>query len=219
MSGVQKHNTLPTIKRILFLGITIFFGRPLLQDTICKNEDICIFSQQIKAEINGFIHDQLNLISHIPQKINRISDFFSPAFMFLSFGMDYKPNDKFSLMISPLTGKVTIVTDELLRANYGVDADKNMRPEFGAYLKSALNAEIMKNVGLITELGLFTNYLKNPEKVDVDWKIGINMKVNKYISAQLSTQMLYDFDTKDPVDNKAKVQFKELFGVGFSFKF
>ena len=139
--------------------------------------------------------------------------------MFLSFGMDYKPNDKFSLMISPLTGKVTIVTDELLRANYGVDADKNMRPEFGAYLKSALNAEIMKNVGLITELGLFTNYLKNPEKVDVDWKIGINMKVNKYISAQLSTQMLYDFDTKDPVDNKAKVQFKELFGVGFSFKF
>ncbi len=192
-----------------------------------KNEDIMYFQSKlgIKAVNKWFYSGLFNFKSQFApgysdkENLNRISDFFSPAFMFLSFGMDYKPNDKFSLMISPLTGKVTIVTDELLRANYGVDADKNMRPEFGAYLKSALNAEIMKNVGLITELGLFTNYLKNPEKVDVDWKIGINMKVNKYISAQLSTQMLYDFDTKDPVDNKAKVQFKELFGVGFSFKF
>jgi hypothetical protein len=132
--------------------------------------------------------------------------------------MDYKPSDKFSLMLSPLTGKMTIVTDKLLRESYGVDSMKTIRSEFGAYVKTALNKEIMKNITLLTELGLFSNYLNHPENIDVDWKVGVNMKVNKYISAQLSTQLIYDYDIHTEGE-KAKVQFKELFGVGFSFKF
>jgi hypothetical protein len=86
-------------------------------------------------------------------------------------------------------------------------------------VKTAFNKEIMKNVTLLSELGLFTNYLNHPENVDVDWKCGLNMKVNKYISAQLSTHLIYDADIIEKGATKAKVQFKELFGVGFSFKF
>jgi hypothetical protein len=194
---------------------------------IQKNEDIINLQSKlgIKAVNKWYYSGLLNFKSQFApgysdkENKNRISDLFSPAYLFLSFGMDYKPNDKFTLMLSPVTGKMTIVTDKLLRVNYGVDSLKTIRPEFGAYLKTALNQDIMKNVSLLTELGLFTNYLNHPENVDVDWKVGINMKVNKYISAQLSTNLIYDADIKDPVDGKAKVQFKELFGVGFSFKF
>jgi hypothetical protein len=194
---------------------------------IQKNEDIIDLQSKlgIKAANKWFYSGLLSFKSQFApgysdkENKNRISDLFSPAYLFLSFGMDYKPNDKFTLMLSPVTGKMTIVTDKLLRVNYGVDSLKTIRSEFGAYLKTALNQDIMKNVTLITELGLFTNYLNHPENVDVDWKVGINMKVNKYISAQLSTNLIYDADIKDPVDGKAKVQFKELFGVGFSFKF
>ncbi|HNW50944.1 MAG TPA: DUF3078 domain-containing protein [Prolixibacteraceae bacterium] len=192
-----------------------------------KNEDVINLESKlgIKAANKWFYSGMLNFKSQFApgysdkENKNLISNFLSPAYLFLSVGMDYKPSGKFSLMLSPLTGKITIVTDDSLRANYGVDVDKVARPEFGAYLKSSLNTEIVKNVGLLTELGLFSNYLKDPEKVDVDWKVAINMKVNKYISAQLGTNLIYDYDIKDPVDGKAKVQFKELFGVGFSFKF
>ncbi len=91
--------------------------------------------------------------------------------------------------------------------------------ELGGLFKAALNTEIIKNVGLLSELGLFTNYLDRPENVDVNWKVTINMKINDYLSARLNTELLYDADIVDPVDNVAKVQFKELLGIGLNFKF
>lgn len=231
VSGVAKAQYFANYKKaniswdnILDLG----YGLSKVQGLVLqKNEDIIDLQSKlgIKAANKWFYSGMFNFKSQFApgysdkENKNRISDLFSPAYMFLSVGMDYKPNDKFSLLMSPVTGKVTIVADDSLRAKYGVDVDKTFRPEFGAYLKSALNIEVMKNVGLLTELGLFTNYLKNPEKIDVDWKVALNMKVNKYISAQISTHLLYDYDTKDPIDNVAKVQFKELIGVGFSYKF
>ncbi len=39
------------------------------------------------------------------------------------------------------------------------------------------------------------------------------MKVNKYISATISTSLLYDDDIV------SKVQFKEVLGVGFAYNF
>jgi hypothetical protein len=231
VSGVAKAQYFANYKKgvvswdnILDLG----YGLSKVKDIpVQKNEDIIDLQSKlgIKAINKWFYSGLLDFKSQFAPgysdkaDTNMISNFLSPAYLFISLGMDYKPNDKFSLMISPVTGKMTMVTDKALRENYGVDSLKTIRSEFGAYLKTSLNQDIMKNVTLLTDLGLFTNYLNHPEFVDVDWKVGINMKVNKYISAQLSTQLIYDHDIKDPVDGIAKVQFKELFGVGFSFKF
>ncbi len=221
-ANYKKANT--TWDNILDLG----YGLSKVEDIpIQKNEDIIDLQSKLGIlAINKWYYSALlNFKSQFApgfkdkENTELISNIFSPAYLFMSLGMDYKPNDKFTLMISPLTGKITIVSDEALRVNYGVDADKMFRPEFGAYIKSALNTEIFKNVGLLTEIGLFTNYLNHPERVDVDWKVAINMKVNKYISAQLGTHLIYDYDIKDPADGVAKIQFKELFGLGFSYKF
>jgi hypothetical protein len=192
-----------------------------------KNEDVIDLQSKlgIKATNKWFYSGLLNFKSQFApgysdkENTKMISNFLAPAYLFLSFGMDYKPSDKFSILISPVTGKLTIVTDKDLRAQYGIDTLKTFRPEFGAYVKTAFNKEIVKNVSLLSELGLFTNYLNHPENIDVDWKVGINMKVNKFISAQLSTHLIYDADIVEKGATKAKIQFKELFGVGFSFKF
>jgi hypothetical protein len=49
------------------------------------------------------------------------------------------------------------------------------------------------------------------------------MKVNKYITVSLIAHLIYDYDIKFPTElNPAgvdKIQFKEIFGVGFSYKF
>jgi hypothetical protein len=195
--------------------------------TLKKSEDIIDIQSKlgIKATEKLSYSGLLNFKSQFapgysdPYNQNEISNLFAPAYLTLAFGMDYKPNSKFSLVVAPVTGKMTFVNDSTLRINYGLDADKSTRMELGALLKAALNTEIIKNVGLLSELGLFTNYLNQPENIDVDWKVSVNMKINKFLSANINTHLIYDADIIDQVDNVAKVQFKELFGIGLSFKF
>jgi len=155
----------------------------------------------------------------------QISDFMAPAYTLLSAGMDYKPNDAFSLMISPVTGKTTFVLDDSLssRGAFGVKKGKNVRNEFGGFVKISYNKDIWENVTLNTKLDLFSNYLKEPQNVDINWDILISMKVNEYLSANINTQLIYD-DNINYVNKKGeimgpRIQFKEVFGAGLSYKF
>src|SRR5688500_10621521 len=80
-----------------------------------------------------------------PNDSVKISDFAAPAYVLLALGMDYKPVDYFSVFISPLTAKFTIVTDQDLAdaGAFGVDPatyndigqktsdGENIRSEFG----------------------------------------------------------------------------------------
>lgn len=151
----------------------------------------------------------------------KTSSLFAPAFMTMALGADYKPNDKLSIMLAPAAGKLTIVSDKDIDATtYGLtSSDATTRIEIGASIKALLNTPLAENVGLTSELGLFSNYFNNPQNIDVDWKVGINLKINDFLSAQIDTRLLYDADIIDPVDNEAKIQFKELLGIGLNFKF
>lgn len=170
-----------------------------------------------------------------------ISKFMAPGYGLLAMGLDYKPNDKFSFFISPVTGKFTVVNDAVLaRAGaFGVQKEerdletgsiiknyKTSRGEFGGYLKMQYRTTIMENITFATMLELFSNYLHNPQNVDVNWTTLTTMKVNKYISATLSTHLIYDDDidiTRNTGDKKGTigpdVQFKQTLAVGLSYKF
>jgi len=161
-----------------------------------------------------------------------VSRFFAPAYVILSIGMDYKPNNNFSLFLSPATCKITIVNDRKLAdaGAYGVDSGKTHREEIGAYISIAFKKEIMQNVTFGTKLDLFSNYFHNPQNVDVNWDAMLALKVNKYISANITTTLIYDDDIKIPIMKKInsidtqvgtgpRTQFKEVLGIGFSYKF
>jgi hypothetical protein len=154
-----------------------------------------------------------------------ISDFMSPAYLILSLGMDYKPGDNFNMLISPVTDKSTIVMDDSLSnaGAFGVEEGKNIRNEFGGYVKISFVKDILENVTLNTKLELFSNYLEEPENVDVNWEVLVTMKINEYLSANINTTLIYDdniqYVDKDGVAHGPRVQFKEVFGVGLSYKF
>lgn len=161
---------------------------------------------------------------------DRISTFLAPAYLTFASGFDYKPNDKFSLFLSPLSSKLTFVVDDELSAAgaFGVDAGKKFRAEMGNTLKSELKFAVMKNVDAVTNLTLFSNYLKNPQNVDVNWDFRLNMKINEYLSANFLTNLVYDDDVRIPIDRNGdgvidstgrRIQLKQLFGAGLSFKF
>lgn len=194
-----------------------------------KNEDIIDLQSKLGIKASKFLNysASLSLKSQFApgysDETNTVitSNLFAPAFITLAVGMDYKPNDIISLMVAPLTGKITIIGDKVIDSRtYGLESEDALtRMEFGASLKTLINTKIIKNVGLTSELGLFTNYLNNPQNIDVDWKVGINMKINDYLSAQVDTRLLYDADIVEAGAEKAKIQFKELLGIGLNFKF
>ncbi len=181
---------------------------------------------------------QLTAGYQYPDIENKISDLFSPAYMLLALGMDYKPHAYFSAFFAPLTAKFTFVTDQTLSdaGAFGITPGEKLRSEIGGYLraiysKNDFTGEFLKNVSFTTKLDLFSNYRDNPQNIDVSWETLIAMKVNKFISVSFNTHLLYDDNIKIPIDRNEngiidpgeapgpRTQFKEIFGVGFSYKF
>jgi hypothetical protein len=164
-----------------------------------------------------------------PNDSVKISGFMAPGYLLLALGLDYKPGDNFAVFFAPLTLKLTLVNDNKLAGAgaFGVDSGKHMRSEFGGYMRIFLKKDLMENITFQTKLELFSNYLHNPQNIDVNWECLLSMKVNKLISATLSTQLQYDDDIsilKKQDDGKMKpvkslVQFKEVLAIGFSIKF
>ncbi len=165
-----------------------------------------------------------------PDDSTIISAFMAPGYLLFAVGFDYRPTKSLSVFFAPVTSKTTFVKNQTLSdaGAYGVDIGKSVRNEFGGYFKASYNKDIAKNVNLNTKLGLFSNYLHNPQNIDVNWEVLLGMKINKYLTANLSTQLLYDDDILVPVDTNGdginngtgkRVQFKEILGIGFSVKF
>lgn len=201
-----------------------------------------------RASKRWFYTTQLNLKTQLTPtySITRdtlISNFFSPAYVLGSLGMDYKPSDKLSVFISPFTGKFTVVYNQALadRGAFGVKAaekdvegnpipgtGERVREEFGGYVNVRYKNVILENVTLQSKFDLFSNYLKKPENVDVNWETLLNLKVNKFLSANLFVHMIYDDDININVDRDEdgkvdgkgpRLQLKQTLGIGVSYKF
>lgn len=145
---------------------------------------------------------------------NGTSDLFAPAYVLLSLGFDYKPTDNFSLFLSPLTERWIIVNDDYLSSlgAFGVDPGKRSRNEFGAFLSAEFNKEIMTNVVYKSRLDAFSNYKQKPGNIDIYWTNILAMKVNRFLSANIALDFLYD-------DNAiGRLQIRQLLGVGLSAK-
>jgi hypothetical protein len=152
-----------------------------------------------------------------------ISRFLAPAYLIVSPGIEYKLKDYLYAFISPVTGKFTFVNDNALAARgaFGVEPGNRFRKEFGAYFNAGLKKKVVENVSVDTRIGLFSNY-ETFGNIDVNWEFTLFMKVNKYITTTLSTQLLYDEDIdvkKDDGTTGAAVQFKEVINIGFLYQF
>ena len=172
------------------------------------------------------------------------SNFLAPGRLTLAAGLDWKPNDMFSLFFSPAAGKMTFVTDKGVdETTYGLQANTIVRTEFGAFLKAEFKKEIMKNIKFKTSLIMFNNYLdsskddfydkdgnykqkSNRGNIDVDWVTGFDLTVNKWITVNLATQLIYDHDVKITRTDKDGItktgpttQFSEALNVGFTYRF
>lgn len=154
------------------------------------------------------------------------STFLSPAYLSLSLGIDYKPSDYMSAFLSPLSAKMTYIMNDSLAAKgvFGVEAGKHHRFEMGASFKMNYTKKLMDNFLVSTKLLLFSNYLHNPQNIDVDFGFLANYKLWKNISLTFETQLVYDDDVLVLVDENTgakgkRLQIKRIMGVGLSYTF
>ncbi|WP_420582186.1 DUF3078 domain-containing protein [Reichenbachiella sp.] len=166
-----------------------------------------------------------------PDQTKPISKFMAPGYLMTSFGIDWRPVESFNLTVSPITGKFTFVQDDSLSAAgaFGVDPGKKFRAEFGASLKASFNKEIFTNVLFTSNLILFSDYVENPDKIDVNWENILNLKVNSWLSANIYNQIIYDYDIKFyevdangndiPSTGTDKWQFKNIISLGLAVQF
>ena len=152
--------------------------------------------------------------------IEKNSDFFSPAYLLISPGINFKATNGIDIFISPVTSRWIIVQQDSLRALYQVPDNKNSINEVGAFASVQVKRDIAKNMNYVARFDLFSNYKIEPQNVDVFWTNVINMKVNKYISVTYNFDLIYDHDVENvKTGGLLGTQLKSLIGVGFSAKF
>lgn len=211
------------------------------EDELRKNEDRFEINSKVgqQAFKHWYYTAQFNMLTQLfnsyeyPEDAERklVANFMSPGDFTLSLGMDYKPNDRFSLMISPIAGKWTFVRDtvNIDKSRYSItEAGKRFKREAGAQLN--LNSKLLNLFQILdinNELKVFMSYEKKDRYINKDqeneekkripfvanWKLTFNFKINYFMAASLYTETVYD------ESYSRKLQIKENLNLSVKFRF
>ena len=148
------------------------------------------------------------------------TNFMSPGYLLFGPGMYWKRNENFKLNFAPFTAKFTFVDNRYTSfpgyvngTYFGVDANKSMLFQLGFNATAYYKFKIMENVTAENLLNLYSNYLKDPKNIDINYNLMVLMKINKVLSANFNFQAIYDDDAF------TGFQTKEVFGLGLNYNF
>ena len=144
------------------------------------------------------------------------TNFLSPGYLLVGPGFMYKKDDNFKFNLSPATSKFTFVDKNFTlpeEAYFGVKEGESMRYELGFNASAYYKLDIIANVTFENIVNLYSNYLEDPQNVDMDYQLNIVMKINRYLTTNLSFQTVYD-------DNAYQgFQLRQVFGVAANYGF
>ena len=204
-------------KLIVSYGLTKLKGA-----TIQKSDDRFLFTSLLGKKASGywFYSAFLDFKTQMdagfdPITTSKISHFLSPAYIQAGPGMLWKKSDNLKVNIAPATSRFILVHPHFteLGSSFGVEQGDSSRFEFGAALSGYYKFNLMENVSWENILNVYSNYLDTPQNIDIDYQANMVMKVNKYISANIAFQAIYD-------DNAiGAFQIREVFGLGVNYIF
>lgn len=212
-----------------------------------KIDFVSLFRHQVtKKEILGLgawfnlrsqFHDGFDY-SETPKR--RISGLMAPGYLTLGPGLDIRVNKKLpDIFVSPVAPRMIVFTNRPYSFNYqggvkpdgsqeiplswhyNVDPVRKVRFELGALISVKYKAEIAKNVTYSTRADFFSNYVDDPQNIDVFWSNVFHLKVNRWLMVNYNFDLIYDDDVKlfGPNHNKAATQLRSQLGVGFATRF
>jgi len=169
----------------------------------------------------------------------RISGLMAPGYITLGPGFDLRIKKSASLFVSPAASRLILFTNQPYSFNYqggvkpdgttetplswhyNVDPVRKVRYDFGALISAKFKCDVAKNVSYSTRADFYSNYLDDPQNIDVFWSNVFRLKVNKWLMVNYNFDLIYDDDVKlfGPGRNKAATQLRSQLGVGFAAKF
>ncbi len=148
------------------------------------------------------------------------SSFLSPAYIILSAGLDYKPDNKLSIFFSPLTSRTTLLLSKKLSelGKYGVAVGKNVNRETGLFITINYNNTIAPNVIYKGRADFFSNYYEKPENINLYMTNMFTFKILKNFSATYSLDLIYDDKIRifGPLKQSPGLQMKSIIGIGYT---
>ena len=161
------------------------------------------------------------------------SDFFSPFNLNAGLGMDYKVeafNKRLTgtINLSPLAlnyryvgrkwfpnqNSATPSDYSWFPSRHGVDADKHYKLDPGSQMTADLSWKLSETVTWKSRFWAFTSY----HRAELEWENTFQLKVSKYISANLFLYPRFDDGNKRD-DDLGYWQFKEYTSLGVSYTF
>ena len=204
---------------------------------------------EINSQYNKVIMDRLDFSSSFYMKTQSakgynypndsipVSKFLNPGTFTIGVGLEFKPNKETAINFSPLSYRNTFVMDTLNidQTAHGIEVNKKVRNEMGGQLVINNSTTILKDMKIINTVRLFSNYLKKPQNVDVNWEMGLEKQISWYFKIRLNMQLIYDDDVlfplfedrrkQKPILNQEgkpvmapKTQFSQFMGLTLAFK-
>lgn len=191
------------------------------QDTQ-KSSDLLEWNSVVGKKAKGywyysmFLNFKTQFADDLDKDTKGPTQFLSPGYFQFGPGMLWKKSDNFKVNIAPATSRLIVVDKNLTEPNeayFGVEEGKTTRYELGASIGAYYKFNVMENISMENILNLYSNYLEDPQNVDLDYTMNMIMKINKFISANLSYQTIYD-------DNAFRgLQTRQVFGIGVNYIF
>jgi len=162
-----------------------------------------------------------------------VSKFLNPGTITVGLGAEYKPMEKTTINIAPLSYKTTFVLDtaNIDQKRHGVAANQISKRELGLQLVLYNEIKPYKDLTMINKVRFFSNYLYKPQNVDVDWEMILEQRISWFLAIRLNLHLIYDDDVRFPVYDEngdaillpdgsareaAKPQFREFLGLTLS---
>ncbi len=167
----------------------------------------------------------------------RTSDFMAPATILLTPGLEWRPSKHFSFFASPVGARWVVVSndpysysypggirpdgskEDPISELYGVDPEEKIDGQFGAFVSAKFDKEVVKNVVYTSRLDLFSNYLNEPQNIDIYWTNNLIFKVNKWLVLSYQWNIAYDDDFIPEGVKGPRTQYLGTFGIGVATKF
>lgn len=203
-------------------------------------------SSQIAPTYTGnLLNDTTGYLNWRPKQ-GSIAEIFAPATFTFAPGLQWNPMPNLKVRVSPASLKMNIVANDRIAnvANkdstaglfgnpWRADGDfDNVAYQLGGFVNVNYNQGFIKfktkddkdahRIVYTSNLNLYSNYLKDPQYVDVDWQNTLDFFIVKGLSIRLLGNLWYDHDF-DVITQKAQVAttttpaVDQVVGKGVSF--
>jgi hypothetical protein len=148
---------------------------------------------------------------------NLTGKLFAPAILKIAPGVIYKPTENLRFLFSPVAYKgVFVGNDEIAKQGSFIPIVNNQFKKSDHQVGAELRMDLAKKfldgkLAYVTTLDLYSNYLRDPQNVDVEWYNSLDFALIKGISVNFRSDWFYDHDIQVFKGGDANAKGRDMF--------